>query len=303
MAQTLRGSRRALAIGAITALSATQAHAGGWLQDLGKLYAKIAYNASSANTVYRFDGEEKFPTDNPPYTVRDYPIADRSLALYAEYGLAKDLTLIGGLALKRVVVTSPVERKQVQGFGDVYFAGKFKIDEFDQQVLSATLGVTIPTGYSRDLTPPLGAGNLNIELAGNYGISFYPAPAYATASLGFRLRPSIYLSGLADDSRVFDPDYADEVFSDVEVGYTFNDMVLVHGVARMLFSTRSDDNDFDVERPPETQQYIKIGGGAIVSITKAIQLSLDAAVTPYGRKASNSFDLSFGIAYSGTIVQ
>lgn len=278
-----------------------RAHAGGWVQDVGKLYAKISYITSSANTVYRFDGATKHPTDNPPFTVRDYPIADRGLYLYAEYGLTDRLTLIGSMAMKRVIITSPVERKRVQGFGDIQLAAKYRLAEFDQQVVSATLGLTIPTGYSRDLTPPLGSGNLNVELAGNYGISFYPAPAYATASAGYRLRSSIFLSKLNDPSRSFDPDYADEVFSDLEAGYTFLDRVLVHGMARFLFSTRTDNNDFDVEHPPETQQYIKVGGGMIVEVYDGIQVSADAFVTPYGRKASNSFDLSLGIAYSGKI--
>ncbi len=296
--------RHPLHVAALVAVVITlpsAARAGGWVQDVGAIYAKLAYISSSANTVYKFDGQEKYPTDNPPFTVRDYPIADRGLYLYAEYGLTADLTLIGSAALKRVIVTSPVERKQVQGLGDIGIAAKYRVATFDQQVVSATLGLSIPTGYTRDLTPPLGSGNLNIELAANYGISFYPIAGYATASLGFRLRPSIFLSSLNDNSRSFEPNYANELFSDVEAGYSVIDEVLVHGVARFLFSTRTDDNDFDVERPPETQQYIKLGGGVIVKATKNIQISADALVTPYGRKASNSFDLALGIAYSGQL--
>jgi len=159
----------------------------------------------------------------------------------------------------------------------------------------------VPTGYSRDLTPPLGSGNLNIELAGNYGISLHPLPAYATGSIGYRLRPSIYPSSLADPARAFEPNFSDEVFTDLEAGYTFFDRVLLHGMARGVFSTRTDENDFDVEHPPETQRYIKVGGGAIVKVYNGIELSADAFVTPYGRKATNSFDLVLGISYSGEI--
>ncbi|MBS1912484.1 MAG: hypothetical protein JST22_10900 [Bacteroidetes bacterium] len=279
----------------------SQASAGGWVQDLGKVYAKLSYNASSANTVYKFDGALKYPTDNPPFTVRDYPIVDRELSLYIEYGLTKDLTLIGSTTMKRVIITSPAERKQVQGLGDVGLSARYLLASFTQQVVSATLGLAIPTGYTRDLTPPLGSGNLNIELAGNYGISFYPAPAYATASLGFRLRPSIFLSKKQDPQGTFDPNYSNEVFSDMEAGYTLFDRVLLHGVARFLFSTRTDNNDFDVEHPPETQRYIKLGGGVIVDVYKGIQVNVDALATPYGVKASNSIDLSFGVAYAGKL--
>lgn len=278
------------------------AQAGGWVQELFKLYAKLTYGTSSANTVYRFDGETKYPTDNPPFTVRNYPIAERSLFLYAEYGLLQDLTLVGSAAFKRVIITSPVERKQVQGIGDVYVAGRYLLSSFNQQVVSATLGVTVPTGYSRDLTPPLGSGNLNVELAGNYGLSLYPIPAYATGSIGYRLRTGLFPSQLKNQMREFSPDYADEIFATFEAGYTFDDRVLIHAVGQALFSTRTDQDDFDVEHPPETQRYIKVGGGIIVKSIKGVSFSVDAAITPYGRKASNSFDLSLGISWEGKLL-
>lgn len=281
----------------------SSARAGGWVQELGAVYAKITYGASSANTVYRFDGETKHPTDNPPFTVRDYPIAERSLFFYIEYGLTPELTLIGSSALKRVIVTSPVERKQVQGFGDIGLAAKYHLASFDQQVVSATLGVSAPTGYSRDLTPPLGSGNLNVEFVGNYGISLYPIAAYATGSIGYRLRTGIFPSSRHDTTRNYTPNYADEVFVDLETGYTFFNRLLLHGVARGLFSTRTDNNDFDVEHPPETQQYIKVGGGMILKGWEGLEVSADAFVTPYGRKASNSFDLLLGISWSGTLLE
>ncbi len=296
-----RRSLHVLALALLLGALPATARAGGWVQELFKLYAKLTYGTSSANTVYRFDGAEKYPTDNPPFTVRNYPIAERSLFLYAEYGLLRDLTLVGSAAFKRVVITSPVERKEVEGLGDIYVAGRYLLSSFDQQVVSATLGVTLPTGYSRDLTPPLGSGNLNIEVAGNYGISFYPLPAYATGSIGYRGRTGIFPSRLKNETRPFAPDYADEIFANVEAGYTIGDRLLLHAVGQSLFSTRTDDNDFDVEHPPETQQYVKVGGGVIVRAIDGVSLSVDAAFTPYGRKASNSFDLSIGVAWEGTV--
>lgn len=276
--------------------------AGGWVQELGVLYAKLTYGSSSANTVYRFDGNEKYPTDNPPYTVRDYPLAERSLFFYGEYGLTPDLTLVGSTALKRVIVTSPVERKEVQGLGDVMIGARYRLLQEGAHVVSASLNVGIPTGYSRDLAPPLGSGNLNIELAGNYGLSLWPLPGYATGTLGYRLRTDIFLSKIHDETRVFDPHYADEVFGYLEAGWTFEDAVIVHGVANAVFSTRTDNNDFDVEHPPETQQYIKVGGGVIAKVGLGFELSADIFVTPYGRKASNSTDLMLGVAWKGNIL-
>lgn len=279
----------------------TLSWAGGWTQELGKIYGKITYGTSSANEVYRFDGELKFPTDNAPYTVRDYPLADRSLFLYAEYGLRDDLTLIGNLAMKRSIITTPVERTETQGIADIGLAAKYRVWKDDAHVLSATLGVAIPTGYTRDLTPPLGSGNVNLELAANYGYSLWPLPAYATASAGYRLRPSIFV-GSTETATYQDPNYADELFMDAEAGYTIADLVLIHGVARFLSSTRIGTNDFDIQHPPETQQYLKVGGGAIVKLPQGFELGADLMVTPMGKKASNSLDLMIGIAWSGNII-
>ena len=286
----------------LVALAPIPAHAGGWVQELYALYAKLTYGTYSGKTVYRCDGGKNNATYNPPFIVGDYPIAERSLFFYAEYGMTEDLTLVGSAALKRVIITSPVERKQVQGWGDIALGGRYRLATFDQHVISASAAVTIPTGYSRDLTPPLGSGNLSLEMAGNYGISLYPLPAYATATAGYRFRTAIFPSGLQNDGREFAPDYADEMFTDIEAGYTLGDRVLVHAVGRALFSTRTDNNDFDVEHPPETQRYIKVGGGVILRAYEGIALSVDAFVTPYGRKASNSFDLMLGLSWSGTLI-
>jgi len=291
---------RAVVIACVLAVPC-RVFAGGWTQEKGHVYGKITYGSSSANTVFRFDGEEKYPTDSPPFTVRDYPLADRSIFFYVEYGLLDGLTLIGNTSLKRSIVATPVESQTTEGLGDIGLAAKYRLTTFDQQVVSATLGLTLPTGYTRDLTPPLGAGNVNIELAANYGISFYPLPAYATGSVGYRMRPSIYLSTLSDDTREFKPNYADEIYTDIEAGYTFFDRLLVHGLARFLTSTRIGTNDFDVEHPPETQQYLKVGGGLILKTYGGLELNADAFVTPMGKKATKSFDLMLGISYSGNL--
>ena len=84
----------------------------------------------------------------------------------------------------------------------------------------------------------------------------------------------------------------------MEAGYTLFDRLLVHGVARALFSTRMDDNDFDVEHPPETQRYVKVGGGIIAKVYDGFELSADAFATPYGRKAANSVDLFLGLSWT-----
>lgn len=275
---------------------------GGWPQEKGKSFIKITYGTSSSNTVYRFDGETKFPTDNGGATVRDYPLADRGIFFYLEHGITDDLTFIGDATLKRSIVTSPLERRSTEGVGDIGLGARYRLLSSGPHVLSGRAGVTLPTGYSRDHTPPLGTGDINFSLAAEYGLSFYPAPAYATATLGYRMRPGIYaLSGLSDESEEFEPNYSDVVTAEVEAGYTFFNRFLLKGNLRYLTTTRTDDNDFDIVHPPETEQYLKVGGGVAASVWKDIGISADMYTTPLGKKTANSIDFFIGISWQGKI--
>ena len=277
--------------------------AGGWPQEKGKSFIKITYGTSSSNTVYRFDGETKFPTDNGGTTVRDYPLADRGIFFYLEHGLTDELTLIADAGLKRSIILSPIERRMTEGLGDIGLAGRYRLLNSGPHVLSGRAGITLPTGYTRDLTPPLGNGNINLTLSAEYGVSFYPVPAYATASLGYRLRPSIYaLSTVDDPSDEFKPDYADVVTAEAEGGYTFFKRLLLKGSLRYLTTTRLDDNDFDVVHPPETEQYLKVGGGLALSLWQNLGISADLYLTPLGKKTANSTDLFIGISWQGKIL-
>lgn len=294
--------RLALCVFLAFGVGITRLDAGGWPQEKGKSFIQLTYGTSSSNTVYKFDGETKYPTDNGGATVRDFPLADRGLFLYLEYGLTEDLTLVADAAFKRSVITTPIERRETQGLGDIGIAARYRVWQSGPHVLSARAGLTLPTGYNRDLTPPLGNGIPTLSLGGEYGISFYPIPAYATAAFGYRIRPSIYaFSGLQNETEEFEPDYADAVYTDLEGGYTIANRLLLKAGLRFMTTVRSDDNDFDVRHPPETEQYLKVGGGVGLSVYRGFSLSADIFATPLGKKTANSLDLFIGLAWQGHI--
>ena len=286
----------------LTGICPTATHADGWPQEEGETFIGITYGSSSSNEVYRFDGATKFPTDNGGTTVRNYPLADRGLYLYGEHGLTGDLTVIMSLALKRSIITSPIERRATEGIGDIGIAARYRLLASGAHVLSARAGVTLPTGYRRDLTPPLGAGVPTIGLGLEYGYSFWPAPAYATLSIGYGLRPGIYsLSTLDDPETPFEPNYADQITTNSEIGYTLDERLLVRGLLRFLTTTRKDDNDFDVTHPPETERYLKVGGGFGLKVNDEVNITADLLVTPSGLKTSKSTDLFLGLSWKGSL--
>ncbi len=284
------------------ALHAPEAYADGWPQEEKATFIGITYGSSSSNEVYRFDGETKYPTDNGGTTVRNYPLADRGLYLYGEHGLTSDLTVIMSLSLKRSIITSPIERRTTEGLGDIGLAARYRLLSSGAHVLSARAGVTLPTGYRRDLTPPLGTGVPTIGLGLEYGYSFWPAPAYATLSLGYGLRPGIYsFSSLEDPETTFEPEYADVITTSSEIGYTLDERLLVRGLLRFLTTTRKDDNDFDVTHPPETERYLKVGGGFGLAVSDRVNITADIMVTPSGLKTAKSTDLFLGVTWKGIL--
>lgn len=296
------GGRTLLVLLLLTLLAPEKGSADGWPQEEGKSFISITYGSSSSNKVFRFDGETKFPTDNGGTTVRDYPLADRGLFLYGEHGLTGDLTLIFNAVMKRSIITSPIERRVTEGIGDVGLAARYRFLSTGPHVLSARAGVTLPTGYRRDLTPPLGSGVPTFELGVEYGVSFWPAPAYATLSLGYGIRPGIYsLSTLENEDRTFEPNYADVIKSSAEIGYTLDERILVRGLARFLTTTRKDDNDFDVTHPPETERYLKVGGGVGAILDDRFTVTADLLVTPSGLKTAKSTDLFLGVSWKGSL--
>ncbi len=274
--------------------------ADGWTQPEGESFIGITYGSSSSNKVFRFDGETKFPTDNGGSTVRDYPLADRGLFFYIEHGLTDDFTLIGSAALKRSIITSPVERRETEGIGDMAIGGRYRVVSTGPHVLSARLNLTLPTGYRRDLTPPLGLGIPNVDIGAEYGYSFWPAPAYASVALSYRLRPAIYaLSSLDNPEEEFEPEYADAIVSRAELGYTFNERILLRTSGSFLSTVRQDDNDFDIKHPPATEQYLKVGFGAGAFFDNGLLVTADIGLTPAGLKTSQSTDLAIGVAWKG----
>ena len=287
----------------------SQAFAQAWTKEEGKLYSKISYGTSTASEQYTFDGRQKEYADN----VSDNAFFDRSIYLYGELGLTPDLTLVGGLPFKRVIVRDAAFRYRTFAFGNAQIGARYTLNNLlgtagTSESFAANLALSLPLGYTRNLTPSVGSGQIDAEFNTSWGHSFYPFPAYAQAGLGYRYRSSIYaLSTATDCQEGIDkncfadsrPVYTDDLLGGIEAGVTISNRVLLQGLARVNWSLKEPDVGFTVSNPiPTRQRFLKVGMGIGVAVWQGIGVSGQMFFTPTGLNTVNSTDLFLGIDYT-----
>jgi hypothetical protein len=300
----------AVALACIMALAChAAARAQSWPQEKGKAYLKLSYGTSTASQQYTFDGREKEYADN----VTENAFFDRSVYAYGELGLTDNVTLLASLPYKRVIIRDAAFRYRTYAFGSAQVGARVGLkpvlgmDEAPLDALAANVILTLPTGYTRNLTPSVGSGQADAELFVSYGRSFYPIDAYAQAGIGYRYRSSIYGLSTAvpcqegvDKDCVADrqPVYGDEMFFGVEGGYTFAKRVFANLMLRGSYSVKEPTEGFSVANPiPTRQRYLKVGGSLAVFITEGISVNGQVFFTPYGLNTVKSTDLFIGVDY------
>ncbi len=279
-----------------------------WTRSKGSSYTKLSYGAASASEQYSFDGTVKDYADN----VTENAFFDRSLYLYTEYGLTDRITFVATLPYKRVIIRDASFKYKAAGLGSINLGIRHNLNgligwDNSANTLSINLSGALPAGYHRNYTPSVGAGQVDVGLGLNYGRSFYPAPAYGQAGLGYKYRSSSFgLSkaipcqegssiGCFNDNQ---PDFSDELFFSAETGYTIAKRHLLQLLFSGTWSTTKPVTGFSVTNPiPAEQRYIKTGAGLRSEITKNMGLSGQVFWTAYGRNTVKSVDIFLGIDF------
>lgn len=287
----------------------TQSDGQAWTKEKGKTYIKFSYGSSTASEQYSFDGQTKEYADN----VSENAFFDRSLYLYGEVGLTPKLTLVAGIPFKRVIVRDATFRYRTFALGNAVIGARYNLKSLlgvdaGSKAIAANFSLSLPTGYSRNLTPSVGAGQIDAELNASYGHSFHPFPGYAQASLGYRYRSTAYglssaipcQEGVNKDCFAdTKPTYEDELFGSLEGGATIASRVFLQGIARFNWALTEPTTGFTVSNPiPTKQRYLKLGAGIGVATIKDLNLSAQFFFTPTGRNTVKSTDLFLGIDYT-----
>ncbi|ARA92593.1 hypothetical protein AWN76_005030 [Rhodothermaceae bacterium RA] len=279
-----------------------------WPQGTGQAYVKLAHGRSTAAEQYTFDGRLKPYADH----VDGEAFFDRSAYLYMEYGVREHLTVVGMLPFKDLRVLDAAFAYETGGVGSALAGVRLGLKPLlgwsaPRQALALNLMLTLPTGYTRNLAPAIGAGQVDVQALLAWGLSLYPLPGYAQLGAGYRHRTGLYALSRATPCqpgrdlhcvRDVRPDYADEWLLSAEVGTGVGRWALLQVLGQAVLSVQPPDaaSSFSANNPiPERQRYVKTGAGLSLYPTPALGLSLQAFLTPYGRNTIRSVDWFIGL--------
>ena len=313
------------AVLALLVLLPTLAHAQAWTPKAGEGYAKLAYGQTTA--------DERFDRDGTlvPYDDRlgDADFRSRGAFLYAEYGLRDWLTAVALLPYQAADVDAAGLRvREVSGLGTANLGLRLRlrppfVKGHPNRAFALNLTAGLPLGYDRNADPALGGGQLDFTGLFAFGQSFYPAPAYLQAGLGYRLRTASFgLSGALDcltadgetagatesgEACITDEaarrDFADEVVARFEVGYTLGEVVLVQGLLDSAWATRSPEVDPLVDEIDQQeanlrfdgQRYVRAGVGLTLTVWREVGVGVQVFATPIGQQTLRATDVFFSV--------
>lgn len=300
---------------------AVDAVAQAWTPAPGHLYAKLSFGSTNASEQFAFDGQEAdFITG-----VTGNAFRDRSLYLYTEWGLSDDLALVVTLPYKRTIIRDQAFRYRTRAFGSAMVGLRASLRRLlgwqdTGHALAANVALTLPTGYTRNLAPSAGAGQVDAQATLAYGRSLYPLPAYAQLSGGYRYRSAVYAFSRAVDCNVGSdlncttdqqPDPGEELVYSFEAGLTpLGGGLLLQLLGNGVWSVVEPTEGFTAINPiPTRQRYFKLGGGgavypfrlAGVESLAPLGLSVQYFETVSGRNTIRSRDLFVGLEYQRTL--
>jgi|GEM_PF-1203481 len=312
-----------VALALIGALTPAPAWGQAWPASRGAFYAKVARSDIRASDQFTFDGRRSDFIDG----VAGNAFVDQSYHLYTEWGLLDNLTVVLSAPFKQLAVHDLAFRYETAAIGSVSIGLRFGLFPLlgirpSAIAMAMNLGATVPTGYTRNLTPSAGAGQVDAHALIGIGLSFWPTAAYVQAAGGYRYRSSYY--GLSKavactagvdlfcirDTR---PAFGDEWLFQAEAGLTLlSGTFFVQALGQGVWSVETPRIGFTALNPiPTHQRYFKAGAGLTVypfKLTRAFRFEnvgfgVQAFLTPYGRNTIDSQDFFFGIDFRGDFLR
>ncbi len=297
-----------LCLGFIFSVTPRAGSAQAWPQRRGHTYLKLSHSRVAASHQWDFNGDKKPYAEN----VAGNAFFDRSFYLYGEYGLTDNLTAVVLLPFKRITVRDGELEYTTEGLGSVTLGLRVGLKSFlkvsaPAHTFALNISATVPTGYTRNLSPSLGPGQADFQAVFSYGISLYPLPLYGQAGLGYRVRTAIYslssadvcptdtTPGCVEDSR---PEFTDEWLFSGEIGGWLGRRALLQVLTQGVWSNLSPETGFNPINPvPTRERFIKTGAGLTLYPIPNLGMSVQYFATPFGRNTIDSSDWFFGVEY------
>jgi len=259
-------------------------YAGAWTQKKNSGFYKLGLRYISANNVYDKDGNK---ADIPKLT-------NIFLALYGEYGINEQFTLIANLSLlESINIEDQIDNGSIvskggsnSGIADSDIGLRYKIWQGEGSIFSTELILGLPIGDTENkLRLYTGDDEFNQIFNILYGQSFYPLPLYLSTQVGFNNRTG----GFSDEIR-----YA------AEVGFSFIPSVLL---AFKINGTQTLENGNETVLGggygfhSNDQKYLALGPELSYSISKSFGLTLGIESATNAANVPSALAYSFGIYF------
>ena len=250
----------ALLLGTLLLVQPT--HADGWVLKRGRGFYKVGYRMVRATQYYEPNGNRiQIPT-----------LSDYTFSFYGEYGLTDGITVLAYVPFfERITLNQQVGRTSgfvfsegdaESGIADPIVGARIGLIQDGPTVLSATFRLGLPFGNDTQPNGLLtGDGEFNQIVTLEAGHSFYPIPAYATASAGVNQRTQ---------------GFSDEVVYTLEAGYTVAERFTLAAKVRGVEPLRNGDPTVGGQRGlnGNDQRYLAYGAELIYTHRDTYGLSV-----------------------------
>jgi len=259
-------------------------YAGAWTQKKNSGFYKLGLRYISANNVYDKDGNK----------IEVPKLTNLFIALYGEYGINDQFTLIANLSLlESIKVEDQIDNGSIvskggsnSGIADSEIGFRYKFWQGEGSVFSTELIFGLPIGNTDNkLGLYMGDDEFNQNVNVLFGQSFYPLPLYLSTQVGFNNRTG----GFSDEIR-----YA------AEIGFSFIPSVLL---AFKINGTQTLENGSETVLGggygfhSNDQKYLAFGPELIYSFTKSIGISLGFESATNASNVPSALAYSFGVYF------
>ncbi|MFN8548782.1 MAG: hypothetical protein U0527_12655 [Candidatus Eisenbacteria bacterium] len=179
---SIRPAGASILAGLVALALAGSSQAGGWTRERGTFYSRTAANRYQADREFDGRGDRRD-------LALEGEFRDLNLSTYFEYGLTDRLTAIAATSIKSIRSENLVKVVETKGLSDVELALRTALARGTYGVTAVQALVKIPSGYDPKVELPIGNGEGELDLRGQYGRSLWPViPGYCGLEVGYRFR-------------------------------------------------------------------------------------------------------------------
>ena len=241
----------------------------------GHGYSKVAFSNAIGEHNFTAAGDVEPIAD-------DGRFAEAAVNVYVEQGLREHLDLIVSATFKRAEFrnTAGTDATTV-GLSDLFAGVRFGALEPCPIRVSGLTQLKIPMAYDESQSPPLGAGQVDLDARLLVSASLHPFPGYLTGELGFRWRR----------------DFANEVPYMFEGGIDLGGGTWVRLTAIGVDSRGETADDVELALVNREEDYLKLGPGLALPLDDWLSIELAYWRVVAGKSTIESNEFSLGVSF------